>query len=106
MSDTDETWSQLHADIKTSQKPDHLNIYKALVRARRDLSIMYGDLEMRVLSDSVFAFTRYEQSSVLLIANAQRIVYHGVIIIPSKKNSSICHVNITDCWMVIIVIFD
>jgi hypothetical protein len=42
-----------------SRKPSHLNIYKALVRARNDVSVMYGDLKMRVLSDSVFAFTRY-----------------------------------------------
>jgi hypothetical protein len=55
---TDKKWFPLHPDIQTFRKPSHLNIYKALVRARNDLSVKYGDLEMRVLSDSVFAFTR------------------------------------------------
>jgi hypothetical protein len=55
----DEKLFPLHPDFQTPRKPSHLNIYKALVRARTDLSVMYGDLEMRVLSDSVFAFTRY-----------------------------------------------
>ena len=51
----DDTWSPL----QTSHKPTYLDNYKTLVRARHDTSIMYGALNMKVLSDSVFAFTRY-----------------------------------------------
>jgi len=51
----DDTWSPL----QTSHKPTYLDNYKALVRARHDPSIMYGALNIKVLSDSVFAFTRY-----------------------------------------------
>ena len=51
----DDTWSPL----QTSHKPAYLDNYKALVRARHDPSIMYGALNIKVLSDSVFAITRY-----------------------------------------------
>jgi hypothetical protein len=51
----DDTWSP----FQTSHKPTYLDNYKALVQAKHDTSIMYGALNMRVLSESVFAFTRY-----------------------------------------------
>ncbi|XP_069688710.1 maltase 2-like isoform X2 [Periplaneta americana] len=63
-SDADKTWLPLHPDFQTvnvetqSQGTSHLNVYKALVRARGDVSVMYGALNMRVLNDAVFAFSR------------------------------------------------
>ena len=51
----DDTWPP----HQTSQKPNYLDNYKALVRARHDMSVKNGALNMRVLSDTVFAFTRY-----------------------------------------------
>ncbi|PSN33695.1 Maltase 1 [Blattella germanica] len=64
-SDADSIWLPLHPNYTTvnvetqrSQLLSHLNVYKSLVRARSDHSVMYGSLVTKVFNDSVFAFTR------------------------------------------------
>ena len=95
-SDADVTWLPLHPNYKEvnveaeAQLPSHLNVYKALVQARSDVSIMYGTLNMKVLGKSVFAFTRYvtelsllmeEYGKLKYISNNAKQVYNVIIII-------------------------
>ncbi|XP_066997088.2 probable maltase [Anabrus simplex] len=56
-------YEEANVELESKASDSHLSVYKSLVKARSNPSIMYGEFESAVYNGSVYAFTRLKSGN-------------------------------------------